>query len=343
MPKKATKGEPDKDLYGLLEVSPRARKEVIDAAFRVLMTTYHPDKKGGDEEVAKALNAAHAVLTDKADRAAYDRRREALGGKIIGGIRIVDMIAEGGFGTTYRGEHLLTGEPVCVKHCSRVSPQDEQVLIQEAKAVWNLRHFALPVMHDLLKLDDGSLALVMSYIPGPTLEQVVKKAGRLDAEHVAWIAERVLNVLMYLHYHGVVHGDLKPQNIIVQPESHSVVLVDFGLAMVKPAAGADSKGYTPYFAPPEEIKGLTLVPESDLYSLGMTMIYALGGGVELVKRIEVPQDTPDPLCEFIRRLIARNVLSRPNWEKENVWETIQAVRKKAFGRAQSGMKAIPGY
>ena len=73
-----------------------------------------------------------------------------------------------------------------------------------------MRHFSIPTIRDIVRLDDGSPMLVMSYIPGLTLEKVIKKVGKLDAEHVAWIAERCLNVLMYLHYNGVVHGDVKP-------------------------------------------------------------------------------------------------------------------------------------
>ena len=342
MAQRTASGTPAKNFYDLLEVSPRARPEVIHAAYRALMGIYHSDKRGGDEAVAKELIEANRILSDPDERARYDSTRENDEGKVIGEYRVLELIAEGGFGKTYKGEHILTGEPVCIKHCSRISPQDERILIEETKAAWDLRHYSIPAMRNLLKLEDGSLALVMSYIPGLTLEQIIERSGRLDAEHVAWIAERIFNVLMYIHYNGVIHGDIKPQNIIVQPESHTVVIVDFGLSMIKPSKGADSKGYTPYFAPPEEIQGLNLLPESDFYSLGMTMIYALGGGLEFVKKKEVPVDVPDALCKFIRRLIVRDVLGRPRWESENLFEAIQNVRKQAFGRERSGMKPIPG-
>jgi len=180
----------------------------------------------------------------------------------------------------------------------------------------------------------------MSYIPGHTLAKYVETHGRMDPEHVAWIAERVLNALKYIHFHGVIHGDLKPQNIIVQAESHLAVLVDFGLSMVKPTSKSVSKGYTELFAPPESVDGEPLVPESDLYSLGMTMIYALGD-VEGLKRKQVPSDTPRPLRHFINRLIVRNVRERPRWENEDLCDTIHHVREESFGRARSGMKPLP--
>jgi len=330
------------DPFELLQISPRAQPEVIEAAYKTLLVLNHPDHNGGDDRMAKALGEAHLKLTDARARARYDRSVGDRSGKVIGEYRILKLLAEGGFGRTYLGEHLLLKEPVCIKHCINISPVDDMILMEEAKAIWNLRHFSLPVMQNLLRLEDGSLALIMSYIPGPTLEQIVKKVKRLDAEHVAWITERILNVLMYLHYHGVVHGDLKPQNIIIQPESHTVVLVDFGLSMVKPSATDGSKGYTPLYAPPEQVRGETLVPESDFYSLGMTMLFALTGDVNRVARREVPESVPVALCDFMRRLLVRDPLKRPNWKKENLFDTFKAVRKESFGRSRSNMKPIPG-
>jgi serine/threonine protein kinase len=328
------------DYYELLEVSPRARKEVIKAAFKTLMGTYHPDHHMTDR-VAKSLNEAHGVLTNDKSRAKYDKERNNVKGTIIGDYKVIKLIAEGGFGKTYLGEQMLVGEKVCIKHALSVSPQDEEILVEETKAVWDLRHYAIPAMRNIVKLDDGSLALIMSYVPGPTLEQIVDDGDdRMDPETVCWITQRVLNVLMYLHYNGVIHGDVKPQNIIVQPDSHMVVLVDYGLSLIRPSRNSSSKGYTPFFAPPEQIKGFTLLPGSDMYALGMTMIYALGGDV---KKKEVPSSVPEPVCEFIKRLIAYDILARPDWEKENLLETLQEIRVESFGRDCSFGKAIPGF
>src|SRR3989338_5418110 len=233
--KKEDKNVKNKDWYEILQVNPRARFEVIDAAYKALMKLYHPDK-GGDKNRAEEINDARAILMNPSTRAEYDTLRNKLKGEIIGNYRILELIAKGGFGETYKAKHILADEFVCFKHCSNISPEDEALLRAEAKAIWDLRHYALPVMRDFVRMDDGSFSLVMSYIPGPTLAHVVEKAGRLDAEDVAWITERIINSLKYLHYHGVVHGDIKPQNIIIQPESHAVVFVDFGLSMVKPSS-----------------------------------------------------------------------------------------------------------
>lgn len=332
----------DTMLYDDLEVHPNASSGVIQAAYKALMKAHHPDVKDtvlGTK--AKAITAAYAVLSDPVQRAAYDQKRLNLQGVIVGGCRIDAPIAEGGFGKTYRGTHLLTGMPVCVKHCSRISPADATILIEETKAMWDLRHYALPAARNLVKLDDGSLALVMSYIEGPTFEKVIQtcaaRRARLEPEHVAWVASRVLNALSYMHRHGVVHGDLKPGNIILKPEEHAAFVVDFGLSAVKPSKTVGSKGYTSVFSPPEQVKGAPLLPQTDFYALGMTMLYALTGDLARAEQHEVPTGVPDPLCKFVRRLLVRDPLSRPDWRNEDLIATFDGVRKASFGRVQSNL------
>ncbi len=334
---------PDQNPYEVLQVHPRAQQEVITGAYRALMKAHFPNGIVDDtDRIAVLLNEAYDKLSDPKKRAAYDMDSRQLDGKIIGEYRILDKIAEGGFGITYRGEQILLNEPVCIKHCSEISPLHEQILIEEAKAVWDLRHYSVPAMRNILRLPDGSLALVMSYIPGFTLAEIIEKVGRLDAEDVCWIAQRVLNALKFLHFHGVVHGDIKPQNIIIQHESHMVVVVDYGLSIIKPSAGSKSKGYTEIYAPPEEIAGKPLLPESDFYSLGMTMLFALSGKPEMVQARSLPKEVPDPVRSFIAQLIQHDVRDRPTWEKVDLWEDIQQVRQQAFGRVHSDMKPIPG-
>lgn len=330
------------DYYGLLQVNSQASPEVIHAAYLAMMRKHHPDLNHGSDLMSRRLNEAYAILSDPTDRKAYDRRRLNLAGKIIGDYRLIKEIAEGGFGTTYLGEHVLTRQPVCIKDCHEIHPEDNEILLQETIAMWDLRHFSIPAVRNIMQLEDGRFMLVMSFIPGLTLEKVVEKVGAIPPEHVAWITERVLNALKYIHYNGVIHGDIKPQNIIIQPETHTISIVDFGLSLIKPTAKSDNKGYTPYMAPPEQIKGLVLVPESDLYSLGITMIYALSGDIKAVRRREVPSDVPDEMCQFIRRLIALDVNSRPKWEDEDLCDTIKDIRIKCFGRSSTNLKPIAG-
>lgn len=266
-------------------------------------------------------------------------KRTDLLGKVIGSYKILDFIAEGGFGRTYRGEHQMLKTDVCIKH-GYLSNKDQKTMMEEAAVLWNLRHYGIPVIRDVYSLEDKTIALIMSYIPGPTLEVIRKTSKKLDPEDVAWITERSLNVLRYLHYNGVVHGDVKPQNIIVQPEVHNLVLLDYGFSTIRPKGNELNKGYTPYFSPPEQIAGKTLLPESDFYGLGMTMLYCLGGDV--IKK-EFPDDVPEKLTNFIKKLIVRDVLSRPRWEEEDLVEKLAQLRVDVFGRRHSSMKSIKGW
>lgn len=338
------------ELYDRLEVSPRASEEVIKAAARVLMAKHHPDR-GGDSDRFKEISHALGILTDPAARARYVAGLKDVVGSVIGEYRIEALIAEGGFGKTYKAVYIPLGEPVCIKHCHKLDAADEEILLEEAKIMWDLRHYSVPAVRGILRMPDGKPGLVMSYIPGPTLAQVIETVtdmGQvLDPEHVAWITERALNVLRYIHYQGVVHGDLKPHNIIVEPEKHLASLVDFGLSRLKPKAKSGSKGYTEYFSAPEVIDGGTIIPESDFYSLGMTMIYALSGSIEDLSRKEVPATTPEPIKRFIKRLIVRDPLSRPRWPTDpntkDLWDEFIEMRKEVFGRNRSRLKPIPGY
>ncbi len=331
------------DLYARLQVHPTADPAVIKAAWKALMSLKHPDH-GSTVRTSQEINEAYNVIGDDALRQQYDkyRRGEGVSGKLVGAYRVKSKIAAGGFGRTYLAEHVVTGLPVCIKDCAWPEANIQAILLRETKLLWDLRHFALPAVRELVRTDDGRYFLVMSYIPGKNLFDIVEEKGRLDAESVAWITERLLNALHYLHYNGVVHGDIKPQNIIVQETDHTVCLVDFGLSQVKPDRDTQADGYTEHFSPQEQLQGKPLIPETDFYSLGMTMLFLLGGGIETVVRKEVPSTVPDAMCDFIRSLIVRDVMRRPNWNKRNITEEFQRIRVAAFGRSTSGMKPIRG-
>ena len=333
------------DYYQVLEVHPRARPVVVEAAYKALMKDVHPDTgKSTDGVRATGINEAYHIISDPAKRHQYDRSRDVDVGKTVGQYKLLEQIAEGGFGRTYKAEHKVVRELVCIKDCSNVTLDETGILIDECKVLWDLRHYALPAMRDLIQLDDGRVLLVMSFIPGLTLEKTVEKHGPLDPETVMWVMERIINGLNYIHRNGVIHGDLKPQNIIVQEDKHMAVLVDFGLSLVNPTHTTKSKGFTLYYAPPEEAGGKPLVPESDYYSLGMTMLYALSGDHEHVQHKMVPHDLPGPICDFLKRLIVRDVNGRPQYGKceDDLGDMIQEVRQKVFGRVTSGMKPIFG-
>ena len=176
--------------FKILEVDPKASDEVITAAYETLGRIGGVDQKTLDEALAEAL----AHTPEPIEK-----------GKVVGNYRITNLIAEGGFGTTYKAEHILSKRPVCIKHALHISASDTALLLDEARLCWDLRHWGIPAMRDIIEMPDGSLAIVMSFIPGPTLQQIREQPmyeEGIDPEHVAWITERVLNILKYLHIIG---------------------------------------------------------------------------------------------------------------------------------------------
>ncbi len=338
--------------YEVLQVNSRATVEVIDAAYKALMKIHGVRRAGDSEEMAKKLNQARDALMDPKTRKSYDKQLIELhsGDDVIGEYRLLEFIAEGAIGYTFKAEHMYLKELVCIKQCNKISLEAEELFMSEVKSVWDLRHYALPVMRNWLRLPDGNIAIAMSYIPGPTIEQVVEKSGRLHPENVAWIAERLLNALSYMHANRVIHGDIKPQNIILETpidQKHMAVLVDFGLAMKDPTKTSRNKGHTEVFGSPEaqdKINCPPLLPESHLYSLGMTMLYALSGDMERTRRRQIPGPSvvPKPLADFVIRLIDKDIFQRPNWQ-EDLQMTLGRVREESFGQRRSGFRPIPGF
>lgn len=247
----------------------------------------------------------------------------------IGNYDIVRQIGEGGFGRTYEARHILLGTRACIKQNSNITDDDAKLLMDEARVLWDVHHHSLPSMHDFYRAPDGSYIMVMSFVEGKNLEDIVKKHKAIHPEDVSWVTQRLLNALHYLHASGVIHGDVKPPNVIVQPRVHNAVLVDYGLASVRPRSTTKPMGYTAMFAAPEILDGKPPIPESDLYSLGLTMVYTLGGDV--VSKI-MPETVPAPLQEFFAELTRYNPLDRPNWDKCDLVARLSDIRQDVFGR-----------
>ncbi len=249
----------------------------------------------------------------------------------IGNYEVIRQIGEGGFGRTYEARHILLDEKACLKQNINLTTADAELLKNEAKLLWNVHHHSLPAMRDFFRASDDSYIMAMSFVEGKTLDKIIAKHKALHPEEVSWIAQRLLNALFYLHSKGIIHGDVKPPNVIVQPKEHNAILVDYGLASLRPTRNTSAVGYTQIFAAPEIIEGKPPIPESDLYSLGLTMIYAWGG--DPIAKTH-PEYVPKKLQEFCNQLVRYNPIDRPNW-KEDLVERLSDTRLEVFGRRKS--------
>ncbi|HOU11849.1 MAG TPA: serine/threonine-protein kinase [Anaerolineae bacterium] len=218
--------------------------------------------------------------------------------------RIVRELGRGGMGAVYHAWDMRLSIPVALKEMipqSEISTQLLQELRtqfqQEATVLARLSHPHLVGVTDFFE-EGRNIYLVMKFVEGESLADRIKREGALpEAQVVKW-SEQLLEALSYCHSQGIIHRDIKPQNIIIRPDGQAV-LVDFGLVKLwdpnDPKTRTAVRGIgTPQYAPPEQYEldvGHT-EPRSDLYSLGATMYHALTGQAPptATLRISSPED-----------------------------------------------------
>lgn len=231
-------------------------------------------------------------------------------GTMIGRYQIQKVLGQGGFGITYQSSDTLLGRTVAIKEVApqgswRVGqdlrpPTDLQVgwdsflddSQSEARNLADLERLGDPgivTVHDILRANN-TLYIVMEYVDGSTLYELITSVPfsdddpppRLPEAQILDIAARLCRTLDVIHEHGIVHRDIKPDNIILAP-GRGPVLIDFGIAK-KTDPGAKShlatgRGYTPGYAPREQIEGGRIGSYTDVYSLGATLYVSVMGKV----------------------------------------------------------------
>ncbi len=222
-----------------------------------------------------------------------------------GRYRIVRQLGQGGMGAVYEAIDQRLDTTVALKETLFADERLRKQFEREARLLARLHHPALPRVSDHFSEGDGQF-LVMQFIPGDDLaEKMARKRGPFPADQVLTWADQLLDALDYLHTQDpqIVHRDIKPQNLKLTPRGQ-IILLDFGLA--KGQAGDISRvttsasifGYTPNYAPLEQIQGLGTDSRSDLYSLGATL-YHLMTGVKppdaLSRAAAMVNGQPDPL------------------------------------------------
>lgn len=191
---------------------------------------------------------------------------------VLGPYVLEQTIASGGMGTVWRGQHRLTERPVAVKVLDRATPEAVELFRAEIDVVARFDHPMIVSVLDLLEVDErtaqqsggalrsGQPALVMELVDNGTLADHL---GELAWEDIRDVLLGTLEALAYAHAHGVVHRDLKPQNILVG-ERNALRLADFGLAEL----GAGRVAGTPTYMAPEQFRPGPVGPGADVYAAG---------------------------------------------------------------------------
>ncbi len=286
--------------------------------------------------------------------------------------RIVNLLGQGGFGAVYKVWDLNLSRPCALKENLDTSPEAQKQFIREAVILANLIHPNLSRVTDYFTITDQGQYLVMDYIEGEDLQQILEKQGALpEAQVVHWISQ-ICDALSYLHRQNppVIHRDIKPANIKIDHEGNAV-LVDFGVAKTWDPNQRTTQGaraVTPGFSPFEQYGQAPTDARSDIYALGATAYCLLasqppteaisrmaGTPLEPISTIK-PNISPAlaqaitqalnvmPEARFSSASAFKNALSvpvtRPQPKEQNRMDTVHVAGSLASSSSVQGMIAV---
>lgn len=200
---------------------------------------------------------------------------------------IEKVLGEGGMGTVYRCKHISLHKPVAMKVLRADLAQNEELterFLNEARSASSMSHPHIVQVSDFGRLPDGRAYFIMEYLEGIPLSRVLDEARPLPVPRVLSIIQQIAQGLAAAHEVGVIHRDLKPDNIFLTQQGGQkdfVKILDFGIAKVSSAASRVTQTGqvfgTPHYMSPEQAAGHTVDPRADLYSLGIIFYEMLVG------------------------------------------------------------------
>lgn len=275
---------------------------------------------------------------------------------------IVHLIGKGGMGEVYLAVDQRLGSAVALK---RTFFADDEMLggafEREARTLARLRHPVLPKVSDHFT-ENGEQYLVMEHIAGDDLAKRLEGAQKpFPLSWVLFWADQLLDALAYLHTHEppIIHRDIKPQNLKLTDENH-IVLLDFGLSkntgqtkISGSSSGSTGSvvGYTPHYAPMEQIRGTGTNPKSDIYSLSATLYQLMSNTVPadaLTRADSLLNGSPDPITPLdeinpeVPREVSDVILRGMEVSQEKRFSNAKEMQKalrKAFSQMQEAMSA----
>jgi serine/threonine protein kinase len=247
--------------------------------------------------------------------------------------RLDELIGTGGMGDVWRARDTLLERDVAIKVLRPALSDDDrfrELMRAEATAVAGIRHPGVVDLHDYVaeEQDDGSLLtfLVMEHVDAEPLSALLHRQGRLDVAHALRIVENTAEALHHAHSCGIIHSDVKSENILVKDDD-SVVLVDFGIARALHTQQAGTGGRvhgTVSYMSPEQLRNLPLDAASDVYSLGIVAHECLSGGKPFTgdehqavidghlyrKPPALPPEVPPAVAAMVERALAKEPADR---------------------------------
>jgi serine/threonine-protein kinase len=196
--------------------------------------------------------------------------------------KIEDTLGKGGMAVVYKARDLTLERSVAIKVLRQkysTDPAFREHFHQEAKAAANLSHPNIVTVHDF-GFDAERLFIIMEYVAGTDLKQLLDDSERFDIQQTLTLMEQACAGVGYAHRAGLVHCDIKPQNLLITPNQRLKV-VDFGIARalvsIRPDEKADIVWGSPHYFSPEQAAGIAPSPASDVYSIGVITYEMLTG------------------------------------------------------------------
>jgi serine/threonine protein kinase len=295
-----------------------------------------------------------------ADGTALEKSGDALVGQTLADkYRVEEHLSDGGMGAVYRGTHVLMDKTVAIKVLHPSLAADDKIVqrfSREARAASRISHPHALNVTDFGESENGVVFLVMEYLRGRTLKEVIHQDGQMPLARVVEIMRQVTGALAAAHAEGVVHRDLKSDNIMLVDADNGqdwAKVLDFGIAKIQEPVGQDPAltapnliiGTPQYMSPEQCSQASELDARSDIYSLGVILYEMLVGHVPfsgdsptavMMRHLQEPppsllEDRSD-LPPAVSRVVTRAMAKRPEDRYQTVGELADALALAAEGQ-----------
>ncbi|MEY4159349.1 MAG: hypothetical protein RL743_1844, partial [Actinomycetota bacterium] len=278
--------------------------------------------------------------------------------------RLEKRIGQGGMAEVWLANDISLNRKVAVKMMKAQHNNDPIVVERfrrEAQAVGNLTHPNIVTVYDVVE-NDGQQAVIMEYVEGMTLREVLDQKTRLSPSLTIHIGMAIASALDAAHASGIVHRDIKPGNILLT-QTGRVMLADFGIAKAVNAAESDLTNQnimmgTAKYLSPEQVRGKPLDGRADIYSLGLVMYECLAGRVPFIGESDVETalarvqreptnllkkrpNLPPALTNFVHLMLQRDPDRRPSTGL-HVYESLYRIREAGVDGTPTGLTPPSG-